>query len=68
MPGGAAKRESVNAALVAALRSFGSLITAAVSIDPDVRALVVGESPAWRDLKEGIAAVSRVMDEALTKK
>ena len=47
-PEGATKRGHVNAALVTALRSFGSLITAALSMNPDTRALAAeGGDAAW---------------------
>jgi hypothetical protein len=68
-PEGAAKEGHVNAALVVAVRSFGSLITAALSMNPDTRALAAeGGDAAWQDLKDGIAAVSRAMDEAFGEK
>ena len=67
-PEGAAKKEHINAALVVALRSFGSVITAALSMNPDTRTLAAnGGDVAWQDLKDGIAAVSRAMDEAFAE-
>lgn len=68
-PEGAAKWGHVNAALVTALRSFGGLITAGLSMNPDTRTLAAeGGDAAWQDLKDGIAAVSRAMDEAFAEK
>jgi hypothetical protein len=63
VPGGRAKWEAANKAMVTALHSFGRLISAALSANPDGSALAVEDAPEWLALKEEVAAISRAVND-----
>jgi hypothetical protein len=63
VPGGRARWEAANKAMVTAMRSFGGLISAALNANPDRSALAVEDAPEWQALKEEIAAISRAVND-----
>lgn len=49
--------------MVTAMRSFGGLISAALSANPDRSALAMEDAPEWQVLKDEIAAISRAVND-----